>query len=155
MTIQVLDKQDLQFFETHMPKVEAFGIVNVFEDRDDRIRYRNISKLVHSTIVQKTTVIKKKRVPLTAEEIVPVLAEYLLTYTENGKVKVFDRIKAAEGMQDFRKNKIATAMALHGQIVMLDKWNDTITKSFDRYGKTLMNILKGYNQAKGVDRFDV
>ena len=40
-----------------------------------------------------------KRVPFTLEEILPVWEEYLESYSDQGQVKVFDRNKAAEGME--------------------------------------------------------
>jgi hypothetical protein len=67
---------------------------------------------------------------------------------------VFDRHRAAEGMESFRNDRIDSAMGLHGQIVFLDNANDTIVKSFDRTGKILKGLLKDYNTANGVDRFN-
>ena len=68
---------------------------------------------------------------------------------------MFDRRVAARTMQQFRKDPVASAMGLHGQIVFLDKENKTIVKSFDRTGKTLKEMLKRYNESIGYDRFNI
>jgi hypothetical protein len=37
---------DLEFYETYKDQVSKFGILNVFEDREDRILFRNIAKQI-------------------------------------------------------------------------------------------------------------
>ena len=120
----------------------------IFE-REDRNLFRQGLKLIEDAL----TVEKKERIPFTEEEIIPVLEEYLLSYTQVGQIKVFNRRIAASGIQSFRKNPIASVMGLHGQIVFLDSLNQTIVKSFDRTGKTLKDLLQKYNNSVGYDRF--
>jgi len=140
----------INFYQENLSYVEGFGLSNL--DRDDRIMFRKGKKLIEDAIALKG---KTERIPFTEAEILPVLEEYLASYTEEGQVKVFDRHRAAEGMESFRNDRIASAMGLHGQIVFLDNANDTIVKSFDRTGKILKGLLKDYNTANGVDRFNV
>ncbi len=146
----MITETDRQFVEANRVAVENFGILNVFEDREDRIRFRTISKLM-----QEIAKPKKERVSLTEEEIQPILREYLNAYTLDGKVKVFNRKVAAEGIQKFRKDPIATVMGIHGQLVYHDKFNNSIVKSFDRTGKTLKSIMARYNELIGFERFQI
>jgi hypothetical protein len=146
----MITETDRQFVEANRDAVEKFGILNVFEDRQDRIRFRTISKMMEDLIAP-----KKERVALTEEEIQPILREYLNAYTLDGKVKVFNRKVAAEGIQPFRKDPIATVMGIHGQLVYHDKFNNSIVKSFDRTGKTLKSIMARYNELIGFERFQI
>jgi hypothetical protein len=73
----------------------------------------------------------------------------------DGKVKVFNRKVAAEKIQPFRKDPIATVMGIHGQLVYHDKFNNSIVKSFDRTGKTLKSIMSQYNELIGFERFKI
>jgi len=136
------------FYEENVSYVEAFGLANL--DREDRLLYRKGKKMIEEAIAMN---MKSERIPFTEDEIAPVLVEYLISYTVEGKQKVFDRKIAARGMQSFRKDPIASAMGLHGQIVYLDRMNDTIVKSFDRTGKTLKQLLMNYNESIGEHRF--
>lgn len=129
-----------------------FGLLNTFDERQDRIRYRNISQQIQEEI-DSLNVEDQKRVPFTKDEIAPVFEEYLCAYTLNGQAKVFDRKLAAAGIQSFRKNPIASVMGIHGQIAYYDQYNDVITKSFDRAGQTLKTMLQQYNEMMGVERF--
>lgn len=147
-----LTQEDLNFYEENFENVMQFGMLNTFDDRADRIRFRNISKGIQDQI-DSLAIEDPKRVPFTKEEIVPVLEEYLCSYTLNGQVKVFDRKLAAAGIQSFRKNPIASVMGIHGQIAYYDQYNDVITKSFDRAGNTLKSMLQQYNEMMGVERF--
>ena len=70
------------------------------------------------------------------------------------RTKLYDRYVACKGM-DNRKDPVASAMGLHGQIVFYDNSNDSIVKSFDRAGKTLKSLMKEYNEQAGFDRFNV
>lgn len=139
------------FYEENLSYVEAFGLSNL--DREDRILFRTGKKLIEDALNAQLS--KNERIPFTEEEIAPVLEEYLVSYTVDGQSKVFDRRVAARSMQPFRKDPIASAMGLHGQIVFLDKENKTIVKSFDRTGKTLKEMLKRYNESVGYDRFNI
>lgn len=139
------------FYEENVSYVEAFGLSNL--DREDRILFRTGKKLIEDAINAQLS--KNERIPFTEEEIAPVLEEYLVSYTVDGQSKVFDRRVAARSMQPFRKDPVASAMGLHGQIVFLDKENKTIVKSFDRTGKTLKEMLKRYNESVGYDRFNI
>lgn len=139
------------FYEENVSYVEAFGLSNL--DREDRILFRTGKKLIEDALNAQLS--KNERIPFTEEEIAPVLEEYLVSYTVDGQSKVFDRRVAARSMQPFRKDPIASAMGLHGQIVFLDKENKTIVKSFDRTGKTLKEMLKRYNESVGYDRFNI
>jgi len=141
----------IAFYEENLSYVEAFGLFNL--DREDRILFRTGKKLIEDALNAQQT--KNERIPFTEEEIAPVLEEYLISYTVDGQSKVFDRRVAARSMQPFRKDPIASAMGLHGQIVFLDKENKTIVKSFDRTGKTLKEMLKRYNESVGYDRFNI
>lgn len=147
-----LTQDDLNFFEENFNNVMQFGLLNTFDERQDRIRYRNISQQIQEEI-DSLNVEDQKRVPFTKDEIVPVFEEYLCSYTLNGQVKVFDRKLAASGIQSFRKNPVASVMGIHGQIAYYDQYNDVITKSFDRAGNTLKEMLRQYNEMMGVDRF--
>jgi len=147
----MITETDLQFFETYHESVENLGILNVFEDRKDRIRFRAISKMMEDLLKPA----KQERVALTEEEIQPILREYLNAYTMDGKVKVFNRKVAAEKIQPFRKDPIATVMGIHGQLVYHDKFNNSIVKSFDRTGKTLKAIMSQYNELIGFERFKI
>ena len=146
----MITETDLQFFETHYQAVENLGILNVFEDREDRIRFRAISKMMEDLLAP-----KKEKISLTEEEIQPIFREYLNAYTFDGKVKVFNRKIAAEGVQSFRKNPIATVMGIHGQLVYHDNCNHSIVKSFDRTGKTLKSMMSQYNELIGFERFKI
>jgi len=141
----------IAFYEDNLTYVKAFGLSNL--DREDRILFRQGKKLIEDAIEAEQK--QNERIPFIEEEIIPVLQEYLTSYSEDGQIKVFDRHVAAKGMQQFRKNPIASAMGLHGQIVFLDKKNNTIVKSFDRTGKTLKELLKNYNESIGYDRFNI
>lgn len=141
----------IAFYEENVSYVEAFGLSNL--DREDRILFRTGKKLIEDAINAQLS--KNERIPFTEEEIAPVLEEYLVSYTVDGQSKVFDRRIAARNMQPFRKDAIASAMGLHGQIVFLDNENKTIVKSFDRTGKTLKEMLKRYNESVGYDRFNI
>ena len=147
-----LTQDDLNFYEENFENVMQFGMLNTFDDRDDRIRFRNISKEIQDQI-DSLTIEDPKRVPFTKEEIAPVLEEYLCAYTLNGQAKVFDRKVASAGIQSFRKSPIASVMGIHGQIAYYDQYNDVITKSFDRAGQTLKTMLQQYNEMMGVERF--
>jgi hypothetical protein len=146
----MITETDRIFVESHRQAVENLGILNVFEDREDRIRFRTISKMMEELIAP-----KKERIPVTEEEIQPIFREYLNAYTFDGKVKVFNRKVAAEGIQSFRKDPIATVMGIHGQLVYHDKFNNSIVKSFDRTGKTLKLIMSQYNELIGFERFKI
>lgn len=139
----------VEFYEENASYVEAFGLSNL--DREDRILFRTGKKMLEEAM--KVDDHKEERIPFTEDEIAPVLEEYLISYTMDGKKKVFNRKIAAEGMQPFRKNPIASAMGLHGQIVYLDRANSSIVKSFGRTGKTLKQMLKDYNDAMKEERF--
>lgn len=141
---------DREFVESHRQAVENLGILNVFEDREDRIRFRTISKMMEGLSAP-----KKEKISLTEEEIQPIFREYLNTYTLDGKVKVFNRKVAAQGVQSFRKDPIATVMGIHGQLVYHDQYNHSIVKSFDRTGKTLKSIMSQYNELIGFERFKI
>ena len=141
----------IAFYEENLSYVEAFGLSNL--DREDRILFRVGKKLIEDALNAQQS--KNERIPFTEEEIAPVLEEYLISYTMDGQSKVFDRRVAARTMQQFRKDPVASAMGLHGQIVFLDKENKTIVKSFDRTGKTLKEMLKRYNESIGYDRFNI
>lgn len=147
-----LTQDDLNFFEENFNNVMQFGLLNTFDERQDRIRYRNISQQIQEEI-DSLNVEDQKRVPFTKDEIAPVFEEYLCAYTLNGQAKVFDRKLAAAGIQSFRKNPIASVMGIHGQIAYYDQYNDVITKSFDRAGQTLKTMLQQYNEMMGVERF--
>lgn len=147
-----LTQDDLIFFEENFNNVMQFGLLNTFDERQDRIRYRNISQQIQEEI-DSLNVEDQKRVPFIKDEIAPVLEEYLCAYTLNGQAKVFDRKLAAAGIQSFRKNPVASAMGIHGQIAYYDQYNDVITKSFDRAGQTLKTMLQQYNEMMGVERF--
>lgn len=146
----MITETDLQFFETHHQSVENLGILNVFDDREDRIRFRAISKMMDDLLAP-----KKEKISLTEEEIQPIFREYLNSYTLDGKVKVFNRKVAAEKIQPFRKDPIATVMGIHGQLVYHDQYNRSIVKSFDRTGKTLKSIMSQYNELIGFERFKI
>jgi hypothetical protein len=152
--IMTLTQEDLNFYEDNFDSVMKFGMINTFDERQDRIRYRNIAQKIQEEI-DSLQVEDQKRVPFTKEEIVPVLEEYLCSYTMNGQVKVFDRKLAASGIQTFRKNPVASVMGIHGQIAYYDQYNDVIAKSFDRTGQTLKEMLRQYNDMMSVDRFAV
>lgn len=141
----------IAFYEENLTYVEAFGLSNL--DREDRILFRQGKKLIEDALAAQNS--KQERIPFTEEEIAPVLEEYLISYTIDGQSKVFDRRIAARSMQPFRKDPVASAMGLHGQIVFLDKENKSIVKSFDRTGKTLKEMLKRYNETVGYDRFNI
>ena len=141
----------IAFYEENLTYVEAFGLSNL--DREDRILFRQGKKLIEDALAAQNS--KQERIPFTEEEIGPVLEEYLISYTIDGQSKVFDRRIAARSMQPFRKDPVASAMGLHGQIVFLDKENKSIVKSFDRTGKTLKEMLKRYNETVGYDRFNI
>lgn len=141
---------ELKFYNTFKNQAEAFGLLNTFEDRKDRNLFRSIQKRLNWTAP-----VKKTRITLTIEELTPIFNEYLASYDENGKVKVFDRTQAAEGLETHRKNPAATAMAVHGQLVWFDSCNDAIVKSFDRTGKNLRQLMAKYNEATGTNRFTV
>ena len=142
-------RNPIAFYEDHFDYVNSFGLVHF--EREDRNLFRQGLKLIEDAL----TVEKKERIPFIEEEIIPVLEEYLLSYTQVGQIKVFNRRIAASGIQSFRKNPIASVMGLHGQIVFLDSLNQTIVKSFDRTGKTLKDLLQKYNNSVGYDRFIV
>ena len=141
----------IAFYEENLSYVDAFGLSNL--DREDRILFRVGKKLIEDALNAQQS--KNERIPFTEDEIAPVLEEYLISYTMDGQSKVFDRRVAARTMQQFRKDPVASAMGLHGQIVFLDKENKTIVKSFDRTGKTLKEMLKRYNESIGYDRFNI
>jgi hypothetical protein len=147
-----LTKEDLNFYEENYSNVMQLGMINTFDERSDRIRFRSIAKAIQEQI-DSLQVEDQKRVPFTKEEIAPVFEEYLCAYTLNGQAKVFDRKLAATGIQSFRKNPVASAMGIHGQIAYYDQYNDVITKSFDRAGQTLKTMLQQYNDMMGVERF--
>jgi hypothetical protein len=147
-----LTQEDLNFYEDNYNSVMQFGMVNTFDEREERIRFRAVSKAIQEQI-DSLTIEDQKRVPFTKEEIAPVFEEYLCAYTLNGQAKVFDRKLAATGIQSFRKNPVASAMGIHGQIAYYDQYNDVITKSFDRAGQTLKTMLQQYNDMMGVERF--
>jgi hypothetical protein len=148
---QMTDIHAIAFYEEHLSYVEGFGLSNL--DREDRILFRKGKKLIEDALAAQNS--KQERIPFTEDEIAPVLEEYLISYTMDGQSKVFDRRVAARTMQQFRKDPVASAMGLHGQIVFLDKENKTIVKSFDRTGKTLKEMLKRYNESIGYDRFNI
>lgn len=141
----------IAFYEDNLTYVKAFGLSNL--DREDRLLFCHGKKLIEDAIAAEQN--HNERIPFIEEEIIPVLQEYLASYTEDGQIKVFDRRVAAKGMQQFRKNPIASAMGLHGQIVFLDTKNNSIVKSFDRTGKTLKELLKSYNDSIGYTRFNI
>jgi hypothetical protein len=140
----------IEFYQENLSYVEGFGLANL--DREDRLMFRKGKRLIEDAIALQG---KTERIPFTEEEIFPVLEEYLSSYSDDGQVKVFDRHRAAVGMASHRNDPIASAMGLHGQIVFMDNANETIVKSFDRMGKVLKGMLKDYNTANGVDRFNV
>jgi hypothetical protein len=151
MTATELSTAAIAFYEENVSYVEAFGLSNL--DREDRILFRAGKKLIEDALIAQQS--KQERIPFTEEEIAPVLEEYLVSYTMEGQSKVFDRRIAARSMQPFRKDPIASAMGLHGQIVFLDNKNKAIVKSFDRTGKTLKEMLKRYNESIGYTRFNI
>jgi hypothetical protein len=140
----------IEFYQENLSYVEGFGLANL--EREDRLMFRKGKKLIEDALAVKE---KAERIPFTEAEILPVLEEYLASYSDDGQVKVFDRHRAAVGMASHRNDPIASAMGLHGQIVFMDNANDTIVKSFDRMGKVLKGLLAEYNTANGVDRFKV
>lgn len=154
MTLQTTAPQitetELEFYNTFKHQAEAFGLLNTLEDREDRRLFRSIQKRLNWTAP-----VKKTRITLTIEELTPIFDEYLASYDENGKVKVFDRTQAAEGLEAHRKDPAATAMAVHGQLVWYDRCNDAIVKSFDRTGKNLKQLMTQYNEATNTQRFAV
>ena len=150
LTFTTQDQEAIDFFSEMSNQVQYFGLT-VLADREERLLFKKGRKLVEAALNYNPSV----RVPLTEEEILPIFNEYLRSYDENGQVKVFDRKVAAEGVDPSRKDKIATAMAIHGQIVFYDRFNNSIVKSFDRTGKTLKGILQAYNESTQTDRFSV
>jgi len=140
----------IEFYQENLRYVEGFGLTNL--DRPERLLFKKGRRLVEDALAVKE---KAERIPFTEAEILPVLEEYLSSYSDDGQVKVFDRHRAAVGMASHRNDPIASAMGLHGQIVFMDNANDTIVKSFDRMGKVLKGLLAEYNTANGVDRFNV
>lgn len=149
-TAPQITAQELEFFKAYEHQANAFGLLNTFEDREDRRLFRSIQKRLNWTAP-----VKKTRITLTLEELTPIFDEYLTSYDENGKVKVFDRVQATEGLEAHRKDPIATAMAVHGQLVWYDRCNNAIVKSFDRTGKNLKQLMTQYNEAAGTERFAV
>ena len=143
-------QEALDFYSEFADKVKYFGLT-IFADREERLLYRQGKKLVEQALNHKNNV----RVTLTEEELLPVFEEYLRSYTSEGQVKVFDRKVAASGMSSDRQDPIASAMAVHGQLVYCDTANDTIVKSFDRMGKTIKGLMSDYNNQTGTARFDV
>ena len=141
---------ELEFYNTFKHQAQTFGLLNTFEDREERRLFRSIKKRL-----EWTAPVKKQRVTLTIEELTPIFEEYLASYDENGKVKVFDREVATAGLDAHRSNPVATAMCVHGQLVWFDSCNDAIVKSFDRTGKNLRQLMTEYNEATGTNRFTV
>ena len=84
----------IEFYEENLSYVEGFGLANL--DREDRLMFRKGKKLIEDALAVKA---KAERVPFTEAEILPVLEEYLASYSDDGQVKVFDRHRAAAGGQ--------------------------------------------------------
>lgn len=146
-----INQEAVEFYSDNRERVEAFGILNVLDDREDRLFYNKGKKAFAELLKYKNN----QRIVLTEEEILPVFEEYLRSYDQTGQVKTFDRNLAKVGMSASRNDRTASAMAVHGQIVFCDTWNDSIVKSFDRMGNTLKDILRQYNIDNGVNRFNV
>ena len=145
-----IQQSAIDFYSENFQYVADFGLSNL--DFEDRNLFRQGKKLIEDAL---QTATKKERIPHIESEILPVLEEYLNTYYVNGRVKVFDRKIASKGMQSFRNDPVASAMALHGQMVFFDNYNKDIVKCLNRAGKTLKSILKSYNESVGFDRFNV
>ena len=140
----------IQFFEDNQAAVAAYGLA-ILADREERRLFAQGRNAIDAAL--KT--VKTERVVLDEEEIIPVLEEYLRSYTKEGQVKVFDRKVAKEGMSLGRRDRTASAMAVHGQICFVDSYNTSIVKSFDRMGNTLRGLLQSYNAKTGTNRFTV
>ena len=149
MTLTIDQTSAISFYQENISYVEGFGLSNL--DREDRILFRKGKQLIEFALQAST---KTERIPFTLEEILPAWNEYLESYSDEGQLKVYDRYVACKGM-DNRKDPVASAMGLHGQIVFYDNSNDSIVKSFDRAGKTLKSLMKEYNEQAGFDRFNV
>jgi hypothetical protein len=143
------DQTAIEFYQENLAYVTGFGLSNL--EREDRRLYNKGKKLIEEALNAKS---KGPRVPFTLDEILPVWDEYLKSYLPSGQNKVFDRHVALEGMTN-RDNPVASAMGLHGQITFYDNNNKTISKNFDRAGKTLKGLMEEYNKAHNVNRFNV
>ena len=149
-TAPQITETEMEFFTQFQHQVNTFGLLNTFEEREDRNLFRNIQRRLDWVAP-----VKKVRVTLTIEELTPMFEEYLATYTPEGKVKVFDRKLASEGCEAHRQDPGATAMCIHGQLVWYDQFNKTISKHFDRTGKNLKQLMTEYNEQTGTKRFAV
>ncbi|WVQ00873.1 hypothetical protein [Synechococcus phage MC09] len=146
-----VDTAAVEFYNQFAQQVETFGILNVLDEREDRILFNRGKKAIQAVLDHKNN----QRVAMTEDEILPIVEEYLRSYTEEGQVKVFDRHVAKVGVSNDRADRTASAMAIHGQICYVDTYNDAIVKSFDRMGNTLKSILADYNDKTGTQRFAV
>ena len=151
MNTIAIDTKSVEFYNEYAQRVETFGILNVLDEREDRILFNKGKKAIQSILDHKNN----ERITMTEEEILPIFEEYLLSYTKEGQVKVFDRHVAKVNVSTKRNDRTASAMAIHGQIAYVDTFNNDIVKSFDRMGKTLKGILSDYNNQTGTARFDV
>ena len=97
----------------------------------------------------------KERIPFTLDEILPAWFEYLNSYQLDGSSSVYDRKVASEGMASHRKDPVASAMCIHGQIAYYDTKNNVIKKHFDRCGKLVKGLMAEYNDQHQVERFAV
>ena len=151
MSVPVLNTQAVEFYNQYAQQVETFGILNVLDEREDRVLFNKGKKALQAVIEYNSNI----RVTMTEEEIIPIFEEYLRSYNENGQVKVFDRNVAKVAVSKQRNDTTASAMAIHGQICYVDTYNTDIVKSFDRMGKTLRELLLTYNKETGTNRFAV
>lgn len=75
-----LSASDLAFYETYAPQVAAFGVASVFEDREDRNRYRSIDKALNGKVVAKKVNQRAEAMPWTDAEIDVMVTLYRVAF---------------------------------------------------------------------------
>lgn len=87
-----IDRQAVDFYNEFAQQVETFGILNVLDEREDRIFFNKGKKALQAIIDLK----KSKRVRYTREEVEVLVDLYLKGTDRRDYVKTFNKIMTHE-----------------------------------------------------------